>query len=52
MRGIVRWAMCGLLLPATQVVWAQTVIRMAPPAPVQVGCQPTLAPATPLVVVV
>jgi WXXGXW repeat (2 copies) len=37
MKGVVRWATCGLLLLATQVVWAQTVIRMAPPAPVQVG---------------
>jgi len=37
MRGIVRWATCGLLLVATPVIWAQTFIRMAPPAPVQVA---------------
>jgi hypothetical protein len=35
MRRISRWATCGLLVLATQVIWAQTVIRMAPPAPVQ-----------------
>jgi hypothetical protein len=37
MRRIFRSATCGLLLLATPATWAQTVIRVAPPAPVRVG---------------
>ena len=37
MRALTRWVIFILILSGVQVMSAQTVIRIAPPAPVQVG---------------